>query len=454
MAELPVAGLFDLDKMKTPDSSDVLLAFHIDASGKPVETESGYYTIALLIQTLGQIATNAEQGAISAKTAAEAAQAACEAALAAIGNSDTTGLRGQAITAINNARIAALAAIGESDSAGARGNAIAAINAKLQESLEAWASQISLDNGNWDAKVVADNSALDQKISSANQTIDAKVTEATEQANIATTKAGEASQSAQDASGSADTATQKASEASQSAQDAADSANTATQKASEASQSASDAEESAGTATQKASEASQSAQNASDSADTATQKAGEASTSASQAAESKTGADNAKTLAERYANEEENVPVETIDGVPQYSAFHYSKKAEQAANSPLASESQAGRSRITSNPDYSRPADNTDPVAASIEALQTVRTALQNLIAQYRGYKTTIGDGSTKAFTITHNLGTQDIMPMVTGSSVPEWSLSTTNDNAATLTFTEAPAASSITVLIIPVRVA
>ena len=440
MAELPVAGLFDLDKMKTPDSSDVLLAFHIDASGKPIEAESGYYTVALLIQTLGQIATNAEQGAISAKTAAEAAQAACEAALAAIGNSDTTGLRGQAITAINNARIAALAAIGESDSAGARGNAIAAINAKLQESLEAWASQISLDNGNWDAKVVADNSALDQKISSANQTIDAKVTEATEQANIATTKAGEASQSVQDASGSADTATQKASEASQSAQDAADSASAASTSEQNASASEEAASDSASAASTSEENALKHANTASDKANVATTKAGEALQSANNAAESKTGADNAKTLAERYANAPEDEVVETVDGVNRFSSFHYSKKAEAAANSPLASESQAGRSRITSNPDYSRPADNTDPVAASIEALQAVR----NL---FKGYKTVIGDGSAKTFTITH-------MPMVTGSSVPEWSLSTTDNNTASLTFTEAPAASSITVLILPVRVA
>ena len=274
-----------------------------------------------------------------------------------------------------------------------------------------------------------------------------KASEATDQANIATQKAGEAVDSASAAANSANTASEKATAASNSASNASGSADTATQKASEASQSAGAASDSASAAATSESNALTHANTASDKANVATTKAGEASDSASQAAESKTGADNAKTLAEKYANEEEDVPVETIDGVPQYSAFHYSKKAEAAANSPLASESQAGRSRITSNPDYSRPSDNTDPVAASIEALQSVR----NL---FKGYKTVIGDGSAKTFTITHNLNTQDIMPMVTGSSVPEWSLVTTNDNTATLTFTEAPAASSITVLILPVRVA
>ena len=75
MADLPVNGLFNLDEMKTPDNTDVLLALHLDSTGKPIEKESGYYSIALLIQTLGQVATDAEAGAISAQQAAEAAQA-------------------------------------------------------------------------------------------------------------------------------------------------------------------------------------------------------------------------------------------------------------------------------------------------------------------------------------------------------------------------------------------
>ena len=135
MADIPVTGLFKLDNMKSPDNTDVLLAFHLDASGKPIETESGYYTVATLIAALGKVATDAEQGAITAQQAAEAAQAICEEALATIGNSDSTGLRGQAVEAINAARTAALAAIGETDSAGARGEALTAIATALQNAL-------------------------------------------------------------------------------------------------------------------------------------------------------------------------------------------------------------------------------------------------------------------------------------------------------------------------------
>lgn len=364
-------------------------------------------------------------------------------ALASIGQTDNEGARKAALDAISTAKANALSAIGESDTTGARGDAIEAINALYSAISEA----ITSANDAWDAKVVADNSALDQKISSANQTIDAKVSEATEQAGIATTKASEASQSAQNASGSANTASQKASEASQSAQDAADSASAASTSEQNASASEEAASNSASAAATSESNAGASATTATEQAGIATTKAGEASTSASQAAESKTGADNAKTLAEKYANAPEDEVVEVKDGVNQYSAFHYSEKAKAAANSPLASESQAGRSRITSNPDYSRPSDNTDPVAASIEALQTVR----NL---FMGYKATIGDGSTLTFTVTHNLGTQDIMPMIGGDSVPEWELSTVDANSVSITFTEAPAASSITVLILPVRTA
>ena len=164
MADLPVNGLFNLDEMKTPDNTDVLLALHLDSTGKPIEKESGYYSIALLIQTLGQVATDAEAGAISAQQAAEAAQAMCEEALAAIGNSDTTGLRGQAITAINNAKALALSAIGESDSAGARGNAITAISQALQSALSTIGQ--SNDAGARGDAITAINAALTAALAS------------------------------------------------------------------------------------------------------------------------------------------------------------------------------------------------------------------------------------------------------------------------------------------------
>ena len=67
---------------------------------------------------------------------------------------------------------------------------------------------------------------------------------------------------------------------------------------------------------------------------------------AEEAASSKGDAETAKTLAQKYANAPENEIVETIDGVPMYSALHWMKKAEQAANSPLATPEVAGRAKL------------------------------------------------------------------------------------------------------------
>ena len=201
MAELPVSGLFNLDEMKTPDNTDVLLAIHLDDNGQPDEEGSGYYTVALLIQTLGKVATDAEAGAVTAKQAAELAQSKCEEALAAIGTSDTTGLRGQAITAIQNALTSALQSIGRNDNEGARQAALQAIATALQNALNAIGQSDTAGARGAAITSIAEKLAaallsISNAATSANQVIDQKVTAATEQAGIATTKAGEASDSA------------------------------------------------------------------------------------------------------------------------------------------------------------------------------------------------------------------------------------------------------------------
>ena len=201
MAELPVSGLFNLDEMKTPDNTDVLLAIHLDDNGQPDEEGSGYYTVALLIQTLGKVATDAEAGAVTAKQAAELAQSKCEEALAAIGTSDTTGLRGQAITAIQNALTSALQSIGQNDNEGARQAALQAIATALQNALDS-IGQSDTAGARGAAitsiaeKLAAALQSINTTATAANQVIDQKVIAATEQAGIATTKAEEASGSA------------------------------------------------------------------------------------------------------------------------------------------------------------------------------------------------------------------------------------------------------------------
>lgn len=97
--------------------------------------------------------------------------------------------------------------------------------------------------------------------------------------------------------------------------------------------------------------------------------------------------------------------------------------------------------------------DEAEQIAGSVDA-DALIAQMNQIKSMFMGYKTTIGDGSTLTYTITHSLGTQDIMPMIGGDSVPEWELTTVDANSVSITFTEAPAASSITVLILPVRTA
>ena len=174
-------------------------------------------------------------------------------------------------------------------------------------------------------------------------------TTATTKANEASTSATTAATKANEASASASTATTKATEASNSASSALSSKNsasasatTATTKASEASSSASSALSSMNTATTKASEASASANTAStkateasNSATTASTKASEASSSASSALASKNAAKTSETnskasevLADKWANENKDVVVQS----GKYSAKHYALKAEEYMN--------------------------------------------------------------------------------------------------------------------------
>ena len=80
-------------------------------------------------------------------------------------------------------------------------------------------------------------------------------------------------------------------------------------------------------------------------------------------------------------------PVEGTGETAKYSAAYYAEQAAQsaqeaasAANSPLASESTAGRTRITSNPEYTKPDGMTDPVALSIEGANTLKS---NIMANF-----------------------------------------------------------------------
>jgi hypothetical protein len=168
---------------------------------------------------------------------------------------------------------------------------------------------------------------------------------AVDSADVATTKANEASTSASSAATSASTATTKASEAvtsassaSASASSASASASTATTKASEASASATTASTKASEAATSASSASTSASNASTAATTATTKAGEASTSASNALAS-------ENKAKKWADENEDVEVET----GKYSAKHWATKASEVVSAGLINDTTPSSSTVFSS---------------------------------------------------------------------------------------------------------
>lgn len=69
-----------------------------------------------------------------------------------------------------------------------------------------------------------------------------------------------------------------------------------------------------------------------------------------------------------------------------------------------------------------------------------------------RKFATTIGDGSTTAFTVTHNLGTQDthiqVRQVANPYGVVECDLAATTTNTSTITFATAPAANAYRVVV------
>ena len=301
----------------TPTLSDMLLALTIGEDGKLSSLK--HYTINTLISTLGKVATDAEAGAVEAKTAIEQMQS--------------------AIT-----------------------EAIENFNSKITSDNEAWDSKVEDNNSSWESQVAEDLQSLQTALTNALAAIGRTDSEGARKASldaIVLALQGAIEDISQARSGALGAIGETDSEGARGA--AISAIATALQEALEAWESQVNADNQ--TFDNKVTSAEQ----------TIDEKVSQAGSSADDAAA-------AKNLAERYANAPKDEIVETINGVNKFSSRHYMEIAEQIANSPLASETAAGRSRITSNPDYSRPADNADPVAVSIEALQTAKTALQGSI--------------------------------------------------------------------------
>ena len=414
--------------LPSPADTDYFPTYRKDSNGDIVAT--GEITYALLVATFAEEATTILNQAIAAgNTAVENISDAQAAALGAIGQDDSSGARGSALTSIGTAKDNALSAIGQTDSEGARKNALDAITAALTSAL-ASIGQSDTAGARGDA-ITAIATALANALASIGQTDNEGARKSALDA-ISTAKTAALS-----AIGESDTAGARG--------DAIEAINALYSTISAAITQANTSWDSKVTSDNSAWDSKVSSDNSAFDAKVSTanttidQKVATATTKAGEAADS-------AALAEKWAENPEDEPVEGTGDTAKYSAYHWMKKAEAAANVPVATQTTAGKVYISNSLDDVSGEDKTKTAVD-----KAVAQALRNM---FMGYKTTIGDGSTLTYTITHSLGTQDIMPMIGGDSVPEWELSTVDANSVSITFTEAPAASSITVLILPVRTA
>ena len=275
--------------------------------------------------------TTEKKGEIDTETTAKLNEA-----LAAIGKTDSDGARGEAITALQVALTSALDAIGRTNDEGARKAAIDAINTALNSAL----SQIGQTDGEGARKAALD--AISSALTSAKTEISSAKTAGVD-------AIGTAKNEALAAIGTDNNTGAR--------KDAIDAINALIAEFNT-----------------KVTQAN----------DTIDGKVTEATDKANAAAGSASEAEDAAALAKKWASNPVDQPVEGTGETAEYSAEHWAKKAEEAANSPAANETTLGRVRITTNPDYAKPSGVTDPVAASIESLQSVRTAVNTALSKLK----------------------------------------------------------------------
>lgn len=288
----------------------------------------------------------------SAGTSADSAQGSATSAAASAATAIT-----EAAQASASAASAATSAATATTKAAEATSSATSVSASLDKANK-WAEadeNTTVEAGKYSAKHHAAKAAASAATASTKATEAAtSATSATGSADTATNKATEAAASAASASTSATTAATKATEASTSASsagssaasastkasEAAASAVTATTEATQAASSATAAGSSAASASAKATEAANSASSASSSAASATASAATATNKATEAASSATAALESKNSAEKWANEPENVAVET----GKYSARHHAAKAAASATTSSTKASEAASS--------------------------------------------------------------------------------------------------------------
>ena len=147
----------DMNNPDTPAKEDYLLIIKVPSDGSAKKYVK--YTVSELITALGKEATDAMNAAIEANTNAQAAYSAIQLIQAEVNNavqgfddtvneaktdavSEITTAKDNAKTEISNSKESALDAIGESDTEGARGDAISSIAEKKSEALSELSSKM------------------------------------------------------------------------------------------------------------------------------------------------------------------------------------------------------------------------------------------------------------------------------------------------------------------------
>lgn len=310
--------------LPSPAITDYIPTYRKDDNGDI--TDAGEITYGDLVDSFAQEAVGAGNTAVQNIENAE------DSALASIGQTDSTGARGEALTSISTALQNALSSIGETDDEGARKNALDAIQTALTAALAAigrtdneGARKAALD-----AISTARTSALAAigesdstgargdaitAINALYQTIQVAIM----QANVAWDSKVETDNSEWDSGVSSDNAAfdQKVSQAN----------TTINQKVEEATEQA----------------------------NTATSKAGEAADSAE--------------LAEKWAENPEDSPVEGAGDTAKYSAKHWAGKAQANSNVPMATDTTAGKVFISGTATISEGEGNLSQKTVSKQAL-------------------------------------------------------------------------------------
>jgi len=126
-------------------------------------------------------------------------------------------------------------------------------------------------------------------------------------------------------------------------------------------------------------------------------------------------------------------------------------KADAAYNSAKSYTDTALADLVGSAPDA---LDTLYELAAALGDDPNFATTITNLIAQKTGkYTAAVGDGTTTVFTITHNLGSRDVVVSIRETASPYAQVYTdvemTTENSITLRFAEAPSSNQYTVTVV-----